>query len=169
MQRTDIAATLGTGNQYLKYTIGYTDLAAQTAATTPTTFYLATDPGGNSLQTPSTSSPPNAANFVIPQAGVIIYAKVHHTVSFSGGSLTAMTVSVGKVGGTATFVTPAFNVFQGSSDNTLQEVFNVASGQISPWGLTVTFTGDGTHNLSGATAGSVDIYIMYMNVSSPSE
>lgn len=169
MQRTDIAASLSNGDAFVKYTIAFGDLAAAAAGTGAITFFLSTDPGGNAIQTASTTAPPNAVNFVVPQAGMIKYAKIHHTVAFAGGSLTAMTCSVGKLGGTATFVAPAFNVFQAVADTTLQETFNVASGQITAWGVTVTFTGDGVHNTNGVTAGSVDIYINYTNVSSPTE
>ena len=168
MQRQDIAASLGPSIAYLKYTITYNDLAAQTAATTPTTFYLATDPGGNPFLVPATSAPPLASNLVIPQAGYVNYCKIHHTVAFSGGSTTACTVAVGKLGGSASYIAPAFNVFQTVADTTLQETFAVPSGQLSAWGVTVTFTGDGTHNLTAYTAGSVDIYISYVNVSTPS-
>lgn len=167
MQRQDLAASLGPNIAFLKYTITYNDLAALAAATTPTTFYLATDPGGNPFQAPSTTAPPSASNFVIPQAGYINYVKIHPTISFTGGSTTACTVSVGKLGGSATFVAPAFNVFQAVADTTLQETFAVASGQLSAWGITVTFTGDGVRNLTAYTAGSVDIYISYTAVSTP--
>jgi hypothetical protein len=149
----------------VKYTITFSDL---TTAGTAQTLYLSADPGGNAFQTPSTTAPPNAQNFAIPQAGVILYAKVHHTTAFSGGTIASMTVSVGKLGGSNTFVTPAFNVFQAAGDTTLQETFAIPSGQISPWGITVTFTST-VGNVNAATAGSVDIYLAYINVTSPSE
>lgn len=165
MFRTDIITGLGGAISTVKYTLTYSDL---TTAGTSQTISLNANPGGNAVNTPATSTPINSANFQIPQTGKVLTCTIHHTTAFSGGAITAMTVSVGKVGGSNTFVAPAFNVFTGAADTNLQESFAVGSGQITAWGVTVTFTSTGG-NVNAATAGSVDIYITYLNVSSPSE
>jgi len=167
MQRTDIGTGLGIGQQMVKYTIAYSDVVASNSVNT---LYLATDPGGFSVQVPTSTQPPNAANFQIPQAGWIYYVKVHQTSSWVGSGST-LTLSVGKLGSSNTWVTPAVAIQANVSDTTLQETFSVPSGQISPWGVTVTFTYGGSSNylLSSLSQGQVDLYIGYMNVSSPSE
>lgn len=165
MQRTDIGTGLGIGQQLVKYTIAYTDL---TASNSVQTLYLPTNPGGNAIQTPgSTVATLNAANFQVPQAGWIYYAKVHPTSSWVGSGST-MTLSLGKVGSSNTWISPAVAINTNVSDTTLQETFAVASGQISPWGVTATFTYS-TALMTQLTQGQVDIYLGYMNVSSPSE
>src|SRR5262252_1185393 len=93
------------------------------------------------------------------QGSVVLYVRIKHSTAFSGGGLTALTVSVGKSGGSATFFAPAFNIFQAVADGTLQE--NVATngmGQLSAVTIQANFTATGA-NLSAITAGTVQIDI----------
>jgi len=163
VQRTDLASGLGDGIQIVKYTLTFADL---TTAGLSQTISLPVNPTSTPFIAPATSAPPNYANFVIPQAGVVLYSKVQHTIPFAGGTIASMTCSVGKLGGTNTFVNgAAFNVFGAAADTTCQEAFGVASGQNTSWGVTVTFVST-VGNVNAATAGSVNIYIAYLDVTS---
>lgn len=168
MQRTDIGTGLGIGQQMVKYTISYTDVQASNSVQT---IYFPTDPGGNAIQVPTSTAPPNAANFQIPQAGWIYYVKVHQTSAWVGSGST-LTMSLGKLGSSNTWITPAVAIQANVADTTVQETFSVPSGQISAWGVTATFTYGGpasNYLLNSLSQGQLDIYIGYMNVSSPSE
>ncbi len=153
MQRTDIALSLGAGLSWIKFSIGYTDLNA-TAATT--------------LAIRLPAQPPNTTPyFQIPEGGVLMGVQVHHTTAFAGAAITAMTVSVGLQGGSATFFTNAFDIFQAVANNTLQQVSMFKSGSVAAVGITANFTATGA-NLTALTAGSVDIFLCVLNVSMPS-
>jgi hypothetical protein len=154
MFREDLGTSLSTGDQYVKFTLTFSDLTTAGASQTIT---LQANPGGNAV---------NPADFQIPQGGVIKYARIHHTTAFTGGALNGMTASIGKKGASNTFVSAAFNVFQTAADGNLEETWNVSSGQQSAWSVTVTFVGTGG-NVNAATAGSVDFYIIYQNVTTP--
>jgi hypothetical protein len=163
LQRTDIATGLGDGVQFVKYTITFADL---TTAGLTQTISLPVNPTSTPFIPPATSAPPNVSNFVIPQAGVVLYSKVQHTIPFAGGTIASMTCSVGKLGGSNTFVNgTAFNVFGAAADTTLQEAQAISSGQNTAWGVTVTFVST-VGNVNAATAGSVNIYIAYLDVTS---
>lgn len=166
MQRTDIGTGLGIGQQMVKYTLAYTDFNTATSSSTYT-IALATDPGGNAVQVPGTAyGSTNAANFLVPQAGWVYYAKIHQTSQFVGSG--TVTLAIGKVGSATNFVAPAFTISNAAADTTLQETFSVPSGQITPWGVSVTLVA-GTSGLQNVVQGQVDVYLGYMNVSSPSE
>ncbi len=152
MQRTDIAVGMAGNVSYVKFTIGYTDLNATAALT------LAL-----SLQ----AQPPNATPvFQIPQGGVMLGAMVHHTVAFAGTAITAVSVSLGVLGGSATFFTPAFDILQAVANNTLQQTSMFKSGTVAAATVQANFTAVGA-NLTALTAGSVDIFILYLNVTTP--
>lgn len=154
MIRLDVGCGLGGGYALTKWTFTFQDLTA--AATTQAINIQENPIPGAVTITPAT-------NFIIPQGGVILYSRIHHTVAFAGGALSSMTISIGKSGGSATFVEPAFNVFQAVADNTLQEGGLIFNAQMSSWTPNVTFTSIGA-NVSAATAGSVDIYLAYIDV-----
>lgn len=153
MQRTDLVTSMGGNVTYVKFTIPYTDLTG-TASTALTTNLLANPSVGNTTA------------FQIPQAGVVQGVKVHPTVAFAGTLVSAMTVSVG-VTGTTTALTSAYDIFQAVSNTVVQETALFKSTTIAPITVTVTFTATGA-NLTALTAGSVDIYICMLNVSTPS-
>jgi len=79
----------------------------------------------------------------IPQGSFILYTRVKASTPFTGGSLSAMTVSLGKSGSANNFFTQAYNVFQAVADGTLQETFAQPNGQLSSYTPTVTFTPTG--------------------------
>lgn len=152
MYRSDIPSNFGAFVNYVKFTFNYDDL---TAAATTQTISLLENPPVN-----TTSA------FYVPQAGKVLGVCVHHTVAFAGTAITGVTVSVGNSNlGVAGFA-PAFNIFQAVADTTLQETAEFKAGQITAAQPTVTFVSTGG-NLSAMTAGSVDIYILFLNVSEP--
>jgi hypothetical protein len=151
MQRTDIGLAMGGNVAFCIFTIGYQDLLA-IAATSSGQLPLVYNQG--------------ALAFNIPAGGLMLGVRIHHTVSFAGGGpLTAMTVAVGNAG-TANFFAPAFDIFQAAANNTLQETALFKAGTVAAVPVTVTFTATGG-NLSQLTAGSVDIWLYWLNVSSP--
>ena len=82
---------------------------------------------------------------------------VKHSTAFSGGSLTAMTVSVGDSSGT-TFYTSAFDVFQAVSDTAFQDSDMFKSSTNAARNVLARFMATGD-NVVNATAGSVDIRV----------
>lgn len=141
MQRTGIALDFGSGPRYEKFTIGYAELSAA-ALTKDITL------------------------FTLPRAGKILGVFVKHSVAFGGGSISAVSVSVGKSGST-TFFTSAFDILQAVADTTVQETALFKGGQLTALPIVARFTSV-TANLSALTAGSVDIYVLYLPVSTPS-
>jgi hypothetical protein len=86
-------------------------------------------------------------------------AVVKHSEAFTGGTLSAMTVSVGTTG-TPTRYTSAFDIFQAAADTTFQDTDLMKSETMAAAGHSViaqfVSTGD---NVVNATAGSVDIWV----------
>ena len=117
-----------------KYTVPYTSLS--TAATT------------NSITL-----------FSLPAAGIIHGVKIKHSTAFSGGSISAYTVSVGISGTLAKYAT-AYNVFQAVANDTFQLSNTLGSeNHASATNILITATSTGA-NLNAATAGSVDIWVL---------
>lgn len=144
---TQIASSLGMGTVQYRVSIYASDLNALPNSAGAKTFNLV-NVGGNATNP-----------LVCPQGGKILGVQQHLVTSFSGGTLSAVTLSIGKSGGSATFLTAAFDIFQASGDTAVQESAGLfKSGQNSQWTLnaTVTPTGD---NAANATAGQVDVYI----------
>ena len=169
MQRVDIADSLGNGAAYIKFSFTYQDL---TAAGLTQTIPILSDPGGNAFQAAGTTvATLNTQNFQIPQGGVILYARVKHSIQFAAPAATSLQLSIGKVGGAATAITAITTIgsLMGAvADTTLQETFAIASGQQSAFGLTANFTSVGG-NLNTFTAGQVDLYIFYTAVTTQSQ
>jgi hypothetical protein len=98
--------------------------------------------------------------FTLPIKGAIQDVVIHHTTPFTGGTISAYTVSVGIMGTPAKYAT-AFNVFQAAGNTTFG--FN-SLPNMENFGATTAIvaeaisTGD---TLDHATAGSVDIYILH--------
>lgn len=152
MYRTDFGMAMGGNVAYCKFTVPYSDLTsfAATSQQIPLVFNtLSNIPG----------------SFQIPQGGAMCGAKVHATVAFAGPSISAMTVSLG-VTGTATFFTAAFDIFQAVGNTVLQETSMFKSGSAIAVTVLANFVATGA-NLSALNAGSVDLYIYWLNVSTP--
>lgn len=158
MTRTNLATQFGQVLQFASFQFGFADL---TTAGLTQTITLQAQPTGNQGSIPST--PPS---FTLNQGSFIVYIRIKHSVAFSGGTISAMTVAVGKTGGATNFFAPAFNIFQAVADGTLQETPTPPMGQLSACTLTATFTAVGG-NVNTATAGVVNIDIAYVPVSTP--
>lgn len=119
---------------------------------------------GNALSytTFSTAANTNTLTLFSLPAGAIIHAvKIKHSTPFGGGSIATYTISVGSVAqGTAGYAS-AFNVFQSTGSRVYQLSSNLAGEDTtSSTAIQVTATSTGA-NLNAATAGVVDIWVMY--------
>lgn len=84
---------------------------------------------------------------------------VKHSTAFTGGGLTAFTVSVGDSSAPTTYA-PAFDIFQAAGDTVFDDTDGLASTTMAAAGHSVIarFTST-TANVADATAGSVDIWV----------
>lgn len=93
-------------------------------------------------------------------AGEVIHGvKIKHSTAFSGGSIASYTVSVGIVSALTKYAS-AFDVFQATSNTTFQISNSFGSenhGASTSIRLAAVSTGG---NLSTATTGSVDVWIL---------
>ena len=80
-----------------------------------------------------------------------------HSAAFTGGTLSAMTVSVGDSSST-TFYTSAFDIFQAIGDTAFQDTDMYKSSTNAARNVLARFTATGD-NVVNATAGSVDIRV----------
>ena len=97
--------------------------------------------------------------YSLPAGGIIMGVKIKHSTAFSGGSISAYTVSVG-ISTNFTKYASAFDVFQAVSGTTFQLTDSFGSedhGAATSIRLQAISTGG---NLSTATAGSVDVWIL---------
>ena len=120
---------------WAKYTVSYSDLSA--AATT------------NDVEL-----------FSLPAGGVIHGVKMKHSTAFSGGAISAFTVSIGITGTLAKYAN-AFDVFQAVS-NTAQQISSTVGtenhGAATSIKIAATSTGA---NIDQATAGTVDVWVLW--------
>lgn len=149
MQVRNVAAGLGAGPALRRFEITYLDLQTTSGAGAKT-FNLFQNP------TDTVSFPANS---------MLLGVRKKHSVAFTGGSLSAMTVSVGK-SGSATFFTSAFDVFQAVAATTVQETALFKMGQVTALAIIATFTPTGDTCLN-CTAGAMIIDIFALPVSTP--
>jgi hypothetical protein len=163
-QRENLGLALGNGINLTSVQWNFTDLKNVFTG-------VASGTAGTSNLFVGGSSPPfNVAGptLALGQGSIPLYIRVKHFIAFSGGTLSALTVEVGKLGGATNFFTTAFNIFQAVADGTLQEVVGITAGQLSSITPTITFrpTGDALANI---TAGGVAIDILWAQVTTPSQ
>jgi hypothetical protein len=103
--------------------------------------------------------------FTLPAGGKILGVEIKHSTAFSGGAVSAATVSVGVATEVARYAA-AFNIFQAVADTTLQETTEFKSGQRTAASVIAYFTTVGA-NISALTAGVVEITVTFLNVSTP--
>lgn len=97
------------------------------------------------------------ALFQLPSAAIIHGVKIVPTTAFTGGGISAYTVSVGD-GTTPTLYASAFNVFQAPGANVYQLSSDFGGESlIAATQIYATATSTGA-NLNAATAGSVSIF-----------
>ena len=135
MQTTSIALNVGNGLEYRKFTIPYTDLTGTAGLTQA------------------------VALFTLPAGGKVIGVYAKNSVAFAG--TTTLTVSVGK-SGTATHFSAALDIKAAVADTTVQKTALFKSGQQTALAVIATFTST-VDNLTALTAGSVDIWVLFMN------
>ena len=83
---------------------------------------------------------------------------VKHTAAFTGGTVSAMTVSVGDAAGSATTYTATFNIFQAPGNTVFQDTVEMLSATYAASTIQAFFTATGG-NLNTLAAGSVDFDI----------
>lgn len=93
----------------------------------------------------------------LPARGKVCAVSVKHSAAFTGGGLTAMTVSLGRTGNT-TFYTAANDIFIAPTDLLIQDTSLYKSGTHASEAVLARFTSTSA-NVSAATAGSVDIWV----------
>ena len=106
----------------------------------------------------------NAITLLTLPAGAIVHkVKVKHSAAFSGGGITAYTVSVG-ITGNLTKYAAAFDVFQAVASTTQAVTTpsdaNAPTDHLATTAVKANATSV-TANLDQATTGSVDIWIVY--------
>lgn len=139
-QGTILASQMGAGPKFRRITITFADLA---------------------LISGSGAKP--VALFTTQQDSIILGARVKQSVAFAGGSISAMTVSVGK-SGSVTFFTAAHDIFAAVADTTVYETALFKHGQKTGLAIIATFTPTGD-TVAACTAGSVDIDVYYIDCS----
>lgn len=133
------ALALGSGLTERKFTIGFADTTTANSTHTQTLFTLGA-------------------------RDKILGVEIKHSTGFSGGSLTTCTVSVGVSGAVATFAS-AFDIFSTAAATNLQETAQFKSGSRAAQSVIATFVG--SHIMSGATAGAVEIALLIADTSTP--
>jgi len=134
---------LNANPEFYSFQIGYTDLAG-TSGSGAKTWNLIT----------------------LPQGTFIQYIRIKHSVAFSGGSISAMTVSVGKSTGVVDFFVKTFDIYQTVYDGALSETFAPAMGGLAAVTLTATLTPTGD-TCANVTAGVVNIDVAVSSVKTP--
>lgn len=100
----------------------------------------------------------NITLFTLPAGGIIEAVKIKHSASFTGGSISAYTISVGITGTLAKYAA-AYDVFAAPSATAMQLSTTVGTeSHTAATAIKVAATSTGA-NLSAATAGSVDIWV----------
>ena len=142
MQESFLNTALGGAVTFRRFIIPYTDLT--TAATSM-----------------------NVALCTLSKGSVILGVRIKHSTAFAGaGPWTTCVVSVGTTIGSAyAAFASAFDVFQAVADTTLQETAQFKSTSYTAIPLVARFTA--SHNCSVATAGQVEIDILYLNMTTP--
>ena len=173
MSGTSLPATCTVGNVYFKtdanpgqnlYFCTATNTWSQMTGGTVCAKYTVTTGGGNwtvngsnaGALAASTSQTITLANNAIPAGGQITALRVKHSTSFSGTSITALTVSLGD-GTTSNIYAPAFDVYQTAGNTVFYDDGGAFASTAAQHSLYATFTSTGA-DLSAISAGAVDIW-----------
>jgi len=142
MEVTNLLSQLGAGLKIVKYTITYKD-ANDTAGTSKTITL-----------------------FTLPQGAMVLACRTKHTVAFAGASITDMSFVVGIAGTTNQFAAD-LDIDAAVANTTL----NQANGPTSAVGHAkidvIATIGSTGANLTALTAGSVDVYLVYVDITTP--
>lgn len=154
----------------------FSNVLPSTAALNPL-YYVAVNQGGNGFTLQSSLSPiqetviPYTAMqngsmssqinlFSIPPGAILTYLVIKHTTSFTGTSITGVTVALGN-GATPGLFVPSFDIKQAPGDSVYDSVVANYIGSFvnsTPIYMTVTSTGA---NLSALSTGSVNVWYDY--------
>jgi len=97
--------------------------------------------------------------FSLDAGGIIHAVKIKHSVAFTGGIISAYTVSVGITGTLAKYHT-AFNVFQ-APGNTVQSIETNTETENHATSVSIRIAAISTGaNLNAATGGTVDVWVL---------
>jgi len=137
-QENVLCASTGSGPQLVRFTITHAEL---TDADTSQTINLKT----------------------LPKGSVILAVRIKSDEAFTGGSVSACTVSVGSAAGSADDFATAFDIYTTVADTTFQMSSNWKAITYAEDTLQATFTST-TDNLVNLTAGIVfiDVYVWLM-------
>lgn len=142
MESMELASQLGAGIRFRRLTVTYRDLA------------LISGSGAKPVTLMS-----------CPLGGMILGVRIKHSTAFAGGSISALTVSVGKTG-SVTYFTSTQDIFAAVADTTLLETALFKHGQLTALDLIATFTPTGD-TVAACTAGVVNIDILYFDNTTP--
>lgn len=98
--------------------------------------------------------------FNLPARGKVTGVNIKHSLAFSGGTLSLITVSVGDSSST-TFYTSALDIFQAVSDTTFLDADMFLSSTFAARDVLARFTATGD-TMNNVTAGSVDIHVCWV-------
>ncbi len=150
MESTILGLKLDGQLTYRKFTITYKDV--NTVANTTATLNLKT---------------PDGRDYVLPQGSIVLAARAKHSVAFAGGAISDMSFVVGKAGTTNWLITD-LDIDAAVADTTLVNLgtptSNVGHADVA---LIATIGSTGA-NLTALTAGSVDVYLLIAEVTTPS-
>lgn len=162
---TEVASQYASFICYRKVTVNVSDLQATSGAGAKTL----TLNGVGGVTTANAASAVNSGNLVIPQGAWLLAIRMKVTADVTGGALTAMTASLGFLGGSATGILAAQDVFGATvgfvyapAATALTTINNTTL--LPAYTPTITFTPT-TDTVSNATAGQIDIEILYTNIS----
>ena len=97
--------------------------------------------------------------FSLPAAALIHAIRIKHSASFTGGGLSAFTLSVG-IGGDLVKYAPAFDVFQ-APGSTVSQVSSIVDDEDQSSSTSIRLAAASTDaNVADATAGSVDVWLL---------
>lgn len=101
----------------------------------------------------------NIEVYSLPAGGIIHAVKIKHSTPFTGGAISAYTISVG-ITGTLNKYANAFNVFQAAGGTVFQLSTTVGSEDHGSATSIKAAAASTSANLNAATAGSVDIWLL---------
>lgn len=165
-----IASDFGSFLSYVNVQVSYTDLQATSGAGAQTL----TISGFGGVNSSNALSNVNTGNLVIPANAWLVGIRMIQTTGMTGGSISAMTASLGFLGGSATGILAASNVFNGTAGVVYMVPYYAGSGvtlatlngitSVPAFTPTITFTPT-SDNCSSATAGLVQVQFLFTNIS----
>jgi hypothetical protein len=152
MTKKDFALQYGNGLRLTVFNISFVDLQGISGS------------GAQPLTLQDQDNPTKAFGF--PQYSKILAITVKPTVTFAGGALSALSMSLGVTGAITRFTAAYTGLFSAVADTTLQETFGIASGQYSTIASVIATFTPTSDVLKNATAGNVEISILWADITS---